>query len=260
MTFPKTAPAARSLCQSVLLATLCLAAPSFGASDPAESRIVDRHGVLSAEVAEKHKTAISKFLAADAKSLPAPGGILFVGSSTIRLWKPFMPEQFPDLPWINRGFGGGRTWECLYFFDEIVSPYKPRLIVFFCGSNDTQAAVRTPEETVEDTRAFLDLVHAKLPGTHVIYLSVTKCPSRRNSWDKMDAINRGVSEAIKENPDASYFEMNDLVFDEKGGPRLDLYRKDLLHFNAAGYATLAKALRPLIDKKFQKADEPKNRR
>ncbi|MFA7232962.1 MAG: hypothetical protein WC076_02505 [Terrimicrobiaceae bacterium] len=34
----------------------------------------------------------------------------------------------------------------------------------------------------------------------------------------MDAINRGVSEAIKENPAASYFEMNDLVFDEKGGP------------------------------------------
>jgi lysophospholipase L1-like esterase len=165
-----------------------------------------------------------------------------------------MAEQFPDLPWINRGFGGGRTWECLYFFDEIVAPYKPRLIVYFCGTNDTVDPKRTPESTVSNTKAFLDLVRTKLPGTRVLYLSLTKAPSRRNVWDKMDAVNRDMADVIKADPAAAWFDMNSLVFDEKGEPRMDLYREDQLHLNAAGYAALSNAIRPLIDEQLKKTE------
>jgi len=231
---------------STLLAALIVIMPLAGAQEP-EAPVIDRHGISRVEVAGKHESEIAAFLAADAKSPPAPGGILFLGSSTIRLWKPFMAEQFPDLPWINRGFGGGRSWECLYFFDEIVTPYKPRLIVYFCGTNDTVDPGRTAESTVNNTKAFLELVHRKLPGTRVLYLSLTKAPSRRNVWDKVDAINREMAAAIQADPQAAWFDMNELVFDAAGAPRMDLYREDQLHLNPAGYSALAKATRPLID-------------
>lgn len=253
--FPR---AARTVFPSALLAALLLAAPFAGAKSPearTEARAIDRHGIADADVAGGHKNEVAAFLAADAKSMPAPGGVLFVGSSTIRLWKPTMAEQFPDLPWINRGFGGGRTWECLYFFDEIVAPYKPRLIVYFCGTNDTVDTKRTPESTVQNTKAFLDLVHSRLPGTRVLWLSLTKSPSRRNFWDKMDAINRDMADVIKADPNAAWFDMNSLVFDEKGEPRIDLYREDQLHLNAAGYTALTNAIRPLIDEQLKKTTE-----
>lgn len=213
--FPMSPRPRRWFFRTVLLAALFVAAsPLAGAKEPVETPSIDRHGIAPAEVAEGHKSEIAAFVAADARSMPAPGGVLFVGSSTIRLWQPTMAEQFPDLPWINRGFGGGRTWECLYFFDEIVAPYKPRLIVYFCGTNDTVDPKRTPESTVQNTRAFLDLVRTKLPGTCVLYLSLTKAPSRRNFWDKMDAINRDMADVIKADPAAAWFDMNSLVFDE----------------------------------------------
>ncbi len=256
--FSKFPQAARTVFPSALLAALVLAAPFAGAKSPdapTEAPAIDRHGIADAEVAEGFKKDIAAFVAADAKSPPAPGGILFVGSSTIRLWQPTMAEQFPGLPWINRGFGGGRTWECLYFFDEIVAPYKPRLIVYFCGTNDTVDPKRSPESTVQNTKAFLDLVHSRLPGTRVLYLSLTKSPSRRNVWDKMDAINRDMADVIKADPAATWFDMNSLVFDEKGEPRIDLYREDLLHLNAAGYTALTNAIRPLIDEQLKKPAE-----
>ena len=47
---------------------------------------------------------IARFEAADKKQMPQPGGILFIGSSSIRMWKT-LKQDFPGLPVINRGFG-----------------------------------------------------------------------------------------------------------------------------------------------------------
>src|SRR5512141_2440905 len=52
--------------------------------------------------------------AADAASHPHPaGGVLFVGSSSIRLWND-LEDQFKDLPVvIKRGFGGSQLSDCV---------------------------------------------------------------------------------------------------------------------------------------------------
>lgn len=63
--------------------------------------------------------AVDAFVRTDQASPPAPGGVLFVGDSDIRLWAP-IEEYFPALPVMNRGFGGARTWEVLLYFDRLV--------------------------------------------------------------------------------------------------------------------------------------------
>src|SRR5512138_3658087 len=45
----------------------------------------------------RYEAQILAFEAADALRPPAPGGIVFVGSSTIRLW-PGLATDFPGLP------------------------------------------------------------------------------------------------------------------------------------------------------------------
>jgi hypothetical protein len=51
---------------------------------------------------------IRAFEASDATNRPPEACILFVGSSSIRLWKS-LATDFPGLPVVNRGFGGSPT-------------------------------------------------------------------------------------------------------------------------------------------------------
>ena len=83
----------------------------------------------------KWEAEIRAFEEADRQSPPPTGGIVFAGSSSIRLWTT-MTDDFAGLPVLNRGFGGSQIREVTAFADRIVIPYRPRLIVFYCGSND----------------------------------------------------------------------------------------------------------------------------
>src|SRR5687767_2688782 len=89
---------------------------------------------------------IRAFEAADAENPPAPGGVLFVGSSSIRLWKT-LAEDFPGVPVINRGFGGSRIAHSTQYADRIVIPYKPKTVVFYAGDNDIAGGL-TPEQVL----------------------------------------------------------------------------------------------------------------
>lgn len=90
--FSHPARIAKAWRRSVILASLLLGPPLLGAKGPTSPPLIDRHTISDTEVAEGFKKGIAAFFAAGAKSPPAPGGIPFVGSSTIRLWQPTMAE------------------------------------------------------------------------------------------------------------------------------------------------------------------------
>ena len=71
---------------------------------------------------------------------PQKGGIVFVGSSTIRRWDT--AAYFPDLKIINRGFGGSELADAVRYVDRIVIPYEPRLVVVYSGDNDISGGRR----------------------------------------------------------------------------------------------------------------------
>ena len=101
----------------------------------------------------KWEGEIRAFEEADRQSPPPTGGIVFAGSSSIRLWTS-VKDDFASLPVLNRGFGGSQIREVTAFADRIVIPYRPRLIVFYCGSNDVMAG-RTVPEVVDDFKAYV---------------------------------------------------------------------------------------------------------
>src|SRR5215212_456560 len=84
--------------------------------------------------AERFQKEIAAFEAADKTSPPPKGEIVFVGSSTIRLWDT--AGAFPDLKIINRGFGGSWLADTVRYADRIIIPYEPRLVVVYAGDND----------------------------------------------------------------------------------------------------------------------------
>ena len=75
---------------------------------------------------------IVAFEQADSVVRRRPGGVVFVGSSSIRLWSS-LADDFPGVATINRGFGGSRVRDATWYADRIVMAYQPRAVVFYSG-------------------------------------------------------------------------------------------------------------------------------
>ena len=97
--------------------------------------------------------------------MPEPEGIVFVGSSSIRMWDT--ARAFPDLKVLNRGFGGSQIADSVRFADRIVVPYKPRLVVFYAGDNDINGK-KTAEQVLADYQAFVKKVRAHSPDCKIV--------------------------------------------------------------------------------------------
>ena len=89
---------------------------------------------------EKEVTA---YEAADQQKPPPKGGILFIGSSTIRRWET-LSQDFPDHKVINRGFGGTEIVDSTHFADRLIFPHEPRQVFLRAGGNDIHAGRSRP--------------------------------------------------------------------------------------------------------------------
>ncbi len=149
------------------------------------------------------------------------------------------------LPVFNRAFGGSRTGDILYYMDKVVLPYAPKIIVYYCGSNDVNAGA-TAEEIAGRFRQFVERVKAKLPETRVFFVSINRAPQKRNRWDVVDAANTQVREFCARDRRLGYIDVNPALFDKAGNPRTDLYVPDGLHFLDPAYVEFTRIIRPVI--------------
>jgi len=169
--------------------------------------------------------------------------ILFVGSSSIRLWQT--ADAFPELPVINRGFGGSTTADVNHFADRIVFKYKPRTIVFYAGDNDI-AAGRAPDKVFADFEVFAKSVHERLPDTKLIYLAIKPSPLRWKLWPQSQTANARIKELISKNGHDRYVDAATPIFGDDGQPRKELFRDDGLHMNLKGYSLWNEILLPVL--------------
>ena len=194
----------------------------------------------------RFQSQIDAFLTADKKNPPPAGGILFIGSSIFRQWESLGTQMAP-LPVFNRAFGGSRTNEVLHYTDTIVLPYAPKLIVYYCGSNDINAKVMPPE-IAANFRAFVDRVHAKLPQTRIIYSAIIRAPQKQEYWDRVDAANTLIRDYCAADKRLSFVDLNPAVFTADGKPRMELYRDDKLHYHPPAYVGFTAILKPAVER------------
>ena len=192
--------------------------------------------------------AIQAFLDQDKVSPPPQGSILFIGSSIFRQWADLKTQMAP-LPAFNRAFGGSRTWEVLHYMDKIVLPYRPRIIVYYCGSNDVDAGAG-PAEIAGNFKAFVDKVAAQLPDTRIFYVPINKAPEKKARWNVVDEANSLIRDYTTHNKQLGFIDVNPVLFDAAGNPRLELYRDDLLHFYPPAYVEFTRIIRPVIEKSW----------
>lgn len=189
--------------------------------------------------------AIRSFEEWDSKNSFPPNAVLFIGSSSIRLWATH--KCFPEFPVINRGFGGSQISDVNYFAHRIVLPYKPKVIVFYAGDNDI-AAQKSPQCVFDDFRTFANLVHKYLPKTNIIFINIKPSLSRWSFWSQMKEANLLVKEFAEKDRQITCFDVSTLLLDNDGKPDTQLFLNDNLHLNSKGYEKWTKQLKPIIAK------------
>ena len=190
----------------------------------------------------KWEQNIAKFEQQDEAHPPAKGGVVFVGSSSIVRWD--LKKAFPDLPAINRGFGGSQLADSVYFVDRVVTKYEPQIVVLYAGDNDL-AQGKTPEQIAADFDEFVKRVHAKLPKTKIIYVAVKPSVARWKIVDKVNATNQLIADACaKDDERLVFLDIAKLMYGDNGEPDPQLFVKDGLHLSAEGYDRWNKLLQP----------------
>jgi lysophospholipase L1-like esterase len=169
----------------------------------------------------------------DRRNPPRPGGVLFIGSSSIRLWNT-LAEDFPGVDVINRGFGGSEIADSTDLAHRIVVPYRPRMIVLYAGDNDL-ASRRTPRQVRDDFAAFVARVRRDLPQVRIAFIAIKPSLARAHLLDRMREANALVRDYAAEQQGVVFIDVFTPMMTRDGNVRPELFVEDGLHLNREGY-------------------------
>lgn len=191
---------------------------------------------------ERWAAEIDRLTAMDAGQTPDRDAVVFIGSSSIRLWQS-LAQDFPGIKTINRGFGGSELADSVHYAARLVIPWHPRAVVLYAGDNDLWAG-KSPETVAADFAAFHATVRTALPGARLIFLSIKPSPARVRVWPAAQKANELVAAACAADPLCRFVDVGSTLLDAAGHSRPELYLADQLHLNPAGYALWTKVLAP----------------
>jgi len=197
--------------------------------------------------------AIDSFAKWDSKNATPADPILFVGSSSIVMWKTH--NCFPDLPVVNRGFGGSHFSDLLHHADRVVMPYDPRVIVVYEGDNDV-AGGKSAQRVFGDYRKFVAVAQGRFPSTPIVFITIKPSGSRWKLWPEMDKANNLIKKHTETDGRLFFADLGTPLLGADGTPDLSLFKGDALHLNDKGYARWTKALRPILTKAITSSRRP----
>lgn len=185
---------------------------------------------------------ITGFKKADSIQPSPQKAIVFVGSSSFRLW-PDMQSYFPTHPIINRGFGGSSLPDVIRYEEETIFKYNPKQVVIYCGDNDLAASDTVTALTVFQRfkKLFTD-VRTRLPNASVVYVSIKPSPSRWRLKDKMIQTNALIKRFLAQKKNTAFANVWTPMLDGEGKPMEDIFKEDKLHMKPEGYVIWAKVI------------------
>lgn len=221
----------RTALPSLFLALLALS--------PAPDDLVARY----AEAAKKWEPDIAALEARDAEETHPDDSILFLGSSSIRLWETLAADMAP-FPVIRRGYGGARFTDLAVFAERLVRPHAFRAAVVFVANDITgRDDDLTPEEVAALFRHVVGTLRKKNPDAPVFLIAVTPTPARWKVWTEIRAANAALREACEADERLHFIATESHFLGEDGLPKRELFRDDQLHLAADGYALWTRIVR-----------------
>jgi lysophospholipase L1-like esterase len=172
--------------------------------------------------------------------------VIFIGSSSIRMWSTLAKDMQP-LPVMNMGFGGAKLNDVVYYAPRLVNHFNPSAVVIFAGSNDLQPNdLKSTEQMLQRYQAFVDSVRVDNPLLPIFYIAITPSPMRWEVWSEVQAVNKAIAEWSRNQTELFYIDTGPSLLNTDGVPDTELYLFDGLHLNAKGYRRWTEHIRPLL--------------
>lgn len=194
----------------------------------------------------RFKDEIDSYLQADKSNPPPDGCYLFIGSSSMRMWKS-LQEDFTGYPVINRGFGGSHFSDAIYYFDDLVNAYNPSKIIIYEGDNDL-ASSKSPNKIVKDLKTLLGMIRDNLDQPEIAIISAKPSPRRWELKDKYEKLNSKFKDLASKSQDLTYIDIYTFMLNGKGRPEPELFLEDSLHMTQKGYKIWEEQIRAFVDK------------
>lgn len=169
-------------------------------------------------------------------SIEKKGEIIFYGASNFALWEQ-MEEDMSDYKVQNHAFGGSTDADLIQYADQILYPYKPKVVFLQTGSNDYVNLSGADEdkiaECIKNKKKMFTEFHERLPDTHLVIMSGLLLPGRSEYLDMTLKINEELERYAETKDYLHFVNANDLTYN---GEKLDesLFVKDKIHLNHNG--------------------------
>jgi len=194
----------------------------------------------------RFKDEINTYIESDKSNPPPEDCYLFIGSSSMRMWKS-LQEDFPGYPVINRGFGGSHFSDAIYYFNDLVLAYNPKKIIIYEGDNDI-ASSKSPKKIMKGLKTLLGLIRDNLDHPDIAIISAKPSPRRWNLKDKYENLNAKFENLASKSQDLTYIDVYTYMLNDKGQPEPELFLEDSLHMTGKGYMIWEEQIRPFIEK------------
>jgi len=201
----------------------------------------------AAAAKERWEDTIQKFEELDKNSDYPADSILFMGSSSIRLWDTLARDMAP-YPVIQRGYGGAKFQDLAVFAERIVHPHEFRAVVIFVANDivgkDSDLA---PDEVAALYKEVVGTVREKDADAPIFLIAITPTKSRWAAWPKIKKSNAAMEAVCKEAKKVHFIQTEEAFLNAEGRPKTELFRDDQLHLNADGYKLWTKIVRKELE-------------
>jgi hypothetical protein len=161
--------------------------------------------------------------------------ILFLGSSSIRLWNSIEQDIAPWKP-VRRGYGGSKYCDVALYTPQLIRGLKFQAAAVFVANDITGSELdKTPEEIARLAKIVVESIRSERPDAPVLLISITATPSRFKHWPRIEQANRALQRLSDELPGVSFLETQSAYLTPEGQPKPEYFVKDMLHQNADGY-------------------------
>lgn len=209
----------------------------------------------SAATAQTHNDwegAMQEFEALDLHHNYPDKSIFFTGSSSIRLWNT-LAENMSPYPVIQRGFGGSKMPDLLYYADRYISGHTFQALVLFVANDITgnPETDLTPERTAGLFEDFILKIRDYNRDAPIFIIQITPTNSRWNVWPKISRANALIARLCDRYDNVIFIPTKDLFLGETGRPMDEMFRDDRLHLNEKGYVLWTNRIRSYLDPVLQ---------
>jgi len=175
------------------------------------------------ETAAKWENEIVKLERLDSSQDYTKNQILFIGSSSIRLWKSIKKDLEPYQT-IQRAYGGARYTDLIHFTERLVSPHNIKAVGIFVanditgGKNDL-----SPKEVLKLAKYIVKQIRTSHKSSSVFFIETTPTPKRWKAWSKISEANDLIRKFCDSKDGLYYISTRNYFIGDNGLPTEELF-------------------------------------